>query len=55
MKYEYWQGDNKNWFWHLKAGNGEVIAQSEGYTSKQSCLEAIKLVKSSGNAPEVEI
>lgn len=37
-------------YWHLKAVNGEKIAQGEGYASKQHCLDAIKLVKSSKDA-----
>ena len=32
------------WRWRLKAGNGEIIAQGESYTSKENCLHAIKLV-----------
>ena len=35
---------------NLKAGNGEVILSSEGYTAKPSCLNGIESVKK--NAPE---
>jgi uncharacterized protein YegP (UPF0339 family) len=31
----------------LKAANGEMIAVSEGYASKQSCVEGIESVKKS--------
>ena len=31
--------------WRLRAGNGEVIASSEGYSSSQSCLKGIAAVK----------
>lgn len=32
--------------WRLRAGNNEIIAVSgEGYTSKQSCLHGIDVVK----------
>ncbi len=56
MKYEYWKSvSNGNWYWRLKAANGERIAQGEGYTAKQHCLDAIKLVKGSSSAPENEI
>jgi uncharacterized protein YegP (UPF0339 family) len=37
----------------LKAANGEMIAISEGYASKQSCLEGIESVKK--NAPIAKI
>ena len=37
----------------LKAGNGEVIATSEVYSSKAACLNGIESVKK--NAPVAEI
>ncbi len=37
----------------LKAANGEVIATSEGYSSKASCLDGIASVKK--NAPLAKI
>lgn len=37
------------WFWHLKAANGEILAHSEGYVSKQGAEHganaAIQLIK----------
>ena len=55
MKFEYFKATNGNWYWRLKAANGEIVAQSEGYTTKQSCLHGISVVKSSYNAPEVNL
>ena len=56
MKYEYWKSTaNKQWYWHLKAANGEKIAQGEGYTAKANCLAAIKLVKGSAGASETNL
>jgi uncharacterized protein YegP (UPF0339 family) len=55
MKYEYWQADNGLWYWHLKAPNGESIAFSEGYPSKLNCHNAIRLVKHTAHAPEVNL
>lgn len=37
----------------LKAGNGEVIATSEVYTSRAACLNGIESVRK--NAPEAEV
>lgn len=43
---------DNNWYWHLKASNGQIVAVAgEGYVSKQGCLHGISLVKSSYNAP----
>ena len=37
----------------LKAGNGEIIAIGEGYTTKDSCKKGIASVKI--NAPSAEV
>ena len=31
--------------WRLKAANGEIIARSEGYSSKAGCVNGIESVK----------
>lgn len=33
------------WYWHLRARNGEIIAQGEGYATKRAVLRAIATVK----------
>ena len=38
----------------LKAGNGEVIANSEIYTSKSACMNGIKSVKTNAPVAAVE-
>lgn len=38
----------------LKAGNGEVIATSEVYTSKDACMNGIESVKKNSIAAEIE-
>lgn len=35
QNFELFQGKNGQHYWHLKARNGEIVAQSEGYVSKQ--------------------
>ena len=41
--------DNTEYFYRLRATNGEIILNGEGYTTKQSCLNGIASVKV--NAP----
>lgn len=41
-KYEWWQGIVGEWYWHLKAPNGEIIASGEGYKTKAGVLRGIK-------------
>lgn len=47
---------NGQWYFHLKADTNEIIAQSEGYTTKDACLKGVESVKRNApNAPvEVE-
>ena len=40
---------NYQFYYRLRAGNGEIILSGEGYTTKQSCLDGIASVKV--NAP----
>lgn len=40
---------NSQYYYRLKAVNGETILSGEGYTTKQSCLNGIASVKA--NAP----
>lgn len=40
---------NNQFYWHLKAANGEIILQSEGYTTKQGAENGIDSVRR--NAP----
>lgn len=55
MYFKIWQStQNYAWYWHLKSANHEIIANGEGYSTKQGCLHAIALVKGSGNAPIYE-
>ena len=43
--FELWKtkkGRKTRWHWHLKAGNGEIIAASEEYNSKQGAMNGIR-------------
>ena len=56
MTYHYGKDAKGEWRWHLNADNNRIIATSgEGYVNKQDCLDGIKLVKSSKDAPEKEV
>lgn len=39
--------------WRLIAANGEIIAQSEGYSSKQMCEKGIAAVKHDAPAAKI--
>ena len=54
-KFEIIKGKDDQFYWHLKAENGEIICQSEGYTTKESAKTGIRSVKeNAGPAAIVE-
>ncbi|GAA2010196.1 DUF1508 domain-containing protein [Microbacterium ulmi] len=52
-KFELWVDKGGDWRWNLKAGNGQVIATSQGYASKASAVNGIDSVRT--NAPDAEV
>lgn len=44
MKYEMWKAEDGLWYWHLRSGNNEIVAQGEGYKNRQHCIDAVNLV-----------
>jgi uncharacterized protein YegP (UPF0339 family) len=47
-KFEVYTGKNGEHYFRLTASNGEPILGSEGYKSKESCLNGIDSVKRNG-------
>ena len=52
-KFEVYEDKGGEYRFRLKATNGQIIAVSEGYKAKASCMNGIKSVKE--NAPEAEV
>ena len=52
-KFEIYKDAAEKFRWRLKAPNGEIIASSEAYESKDSCKNGVDSVKT--NAPKAEI
>lgn len=54
-KFQIYKDSKGEFRWRMKAGNGEVIADSnEGYKSKDSCEHGISLVKRDAAEAPVE-
>ncbi|MCJ7635227.1 YegP family protein [Candidatus Bathyarchaeota archaeon] len=51
--FEWYVDKTGKYRFRLKAANGEMIAISEGYASKQGCVDGIESVKK--NAPIAKI
>jgi uncharacterized protein YegP (UPF0339 family) len=52
-KFEIFLDRKKQYRFHLKASNGEIIAASEAYETKAACLKGIKSIQK--NAPTAAI
>ncbi len=48
-KFEIFKGSDGKYYFRLKAANGEIIAHSQGYSTKQGAHDGIASVKK--NAP----
>jgi len=45
-RFEYWQSEeNGEWYFHLIAPNGGVIAHSGSYITEDECLEGIEQLR----------
>lgn len=53
-KFEMYKDKAGEFRFRLKARNGEIIATSEGYTSKASCENGIESVRKNAPAAEIE-
>jgi uncharacterized protein YegP (UPF0339 family) len=45
LKAEIKQAANKQWFWHLKAGNNRIVLVSETYGSRWKCIRSMEMVR----------
>jgi len=52
-KFEIYRDTNGEHRFRLKASNGEVIAISEGYTSRSACLNGIQSVRNNAAIAKV--
>lgn len=51
-KFTMFTGKNGEFYWNLKAGNGEIIGQSEGYKTKASAENGIESVRKNAGSQE---
>lgn len=52
-KFEKFTGKNGQFYWRLKASNGQIVCQSEGYTRKANRDRAIDRLAEIAFAAEV--
>lgn len=44
-KFEIFKGKDGQYYFHLKADNGQIVAASEGYTTKQGAQIGIAAIR----------
>ncbi|NJL71711.1 MAG: DUF1508 domain-containing protein [Candidatus Competibacteraceae bacterium] len=52
-KFEIFLGADEQFYFHLKAENGLIIAASQGYTTKQSALNGIEAIQRVAASAEI--
>jgi uncharacterized protein len=45
LRFEYGKKKDGQFYWHLKAANGQIVAQGEGYKTGASCLKVFALLR----------
>ena len=53
-EFEILDSSNGQFYWRFKSGNGEVVATSETYTTKQSCQNGIDSLKRDASTARVQ-
>lgn len=53
-KFTIFQGTDRQWYFRLKAPNGETLCHSEGYTTRQSAVHGVTAVKAYAPNADVE-
>lgn len=44
LRFQYGKGKDGLWYWHLRARNGEIISEGEGYKTKRGALKVYRLI-----------
>ena len=52
-EFEIFVGTDGQFYFHLKAENGEIVISSQGYTTKQSAENGISAIKRLASQTEV--
>ena len=53
-KFTIFQGNDRQWYFRLRAPNGETLCHSEGYTTRQSALNGVTAAKAHAPLADVE-
>jgi len=48
QRFEVFMGEDKKFYFHLRASNGEIVLGSQAYTAKSSAMTGIKSVQTNG-------
>jgi uncharacterized protein YegP (UPF0339 family) len=54
-RFDIWQSPKDGlWYFHLVSPNNEIIAQSQGYTTKENCISGINAIKNYSQTAEIK-
>ena len=55
LRFELYKDRKKEWRCRILAGNGKILAHTEGYYDKRNCMRAVDLITHSCMEEEFEI
>lgn len=51
LRFEYGKNDDGQFYWHVKAANGEIVAQGEGYKRRAGVLKVFGVLFKAESLP----
>jgi len=54
-KFEVFRGTDGDFRFRLKAANGKIVCQGQGYKSKDACLKGIESIKKNAKGASVVV
>jgi uncharacterized protein YegP (UPF0339 family) len=52
-RFNIFHGNDRLFYWRFVAANGEIMCHSEGYTTKQSALHAVNVMRNQAGVANV--
>lgn len=55
LRFQYGRKKNGQWYWHLRARNGEIVAENEGLKTRASVMKVFRLLRDYAASAELVV